>query len=353
MGIDELIGGLPGTFAELRRRTDWRTPEAMLSYLEQVEECRTLDLGAAEEMAEAGLRWSAKLSPSWFEARKRYRAIAQSLLVWGGIQRTYKRLTVTETAYRHSLRFFREMQAKPTEMLELYGRLGILRREQRRLREALAITREGVTIAERYDEKTWYPRMLVCHGSVVHLLEPEDAIEPYSRAREVLYPEGQDRKYYLAATQGLAFVLCETQNHVRTEEITDLYRELVLHTSTETPHESLARIHTDWLAGHLARLQNRFEDALEIFQDVARRFEHLRMPLYRAISLLDIAEVYFACGQFKTSSPMYDLLTEVFTALDCAPDAQATASRVLETAQSELLTSDILRNAKRKIRTHI
>jgi tetratricopeptide (TPR) repeat protein len=162
-----------------------------------------------------------------------------------------------------------------------------LRREQRRIREALALLDQALEL-DRWGET---PSLLMGKARALEELGQHGAaVDLLLRLELQLAAEGDSRGLYVVRNL-LVSNLCHLGRHAKAAEMLGKLRHLARRLGN---HLDLVRV--DWLQGRVASGLGRSEDAITAFSRVRATFIAQNNPYDAALVTLQLAEVHAACG---------------------------------------------------------
>ncbi len=300
---------------------------ALDRYYDRGEEIRRTDPHKAIELAEIGVDLVRDV-PAFYPRREIAQTTAKGLCVCGGCHRTVNDFDSAEAAYRVAYEHLRPILSEPpVELMELYGRVILLRRSQRRFDDAILFSRRGLQIAESAGDLTWTGRMSTYLGTVLFFVDQIKAALYLRKARELLSAD-DDFSFYLSATQALAATLVEIDES-DIKEIAELVTETesLLHKD-----DHLNKAVTDWTRGTICLRTDDAELAVDYLEKARRAFGDLLVPDSFAICSVDLGRAYLILGNMQATKQMAHEIAEVLKAYQFNDDFLSAASLFIKAA---------------------
>ncbi|MEW5994194.1 MAG: tetratricopeptide repeat protein, partial [Candidatus Zixiibacteriota bacterium] len=162
-------------------------------------------------------------------------------------------------------------------------------------REAIRIGQNSLRLFRRRGDSGETARVLTNIGNVYHRLDNNRlALRYYDKAKEILKKEGGAALAVVQYNRANIFANLNRLNTARAlyESSADLYRRARMHIAEAQAHYSLA---------YLAFLEDKYTEALRLFEQVSERFAELGYAKASAVTTLDLVELNIHLNQFGTA----------------------------------------------------
>ncbi|HXO19102.1 MAG TPA: helix-turn-helix transcriptional regulator [Thermoanaerobaculia bacterium] len=210
-----------------------------------------------------------------------------------------------------------------------------LRREQRRLPEALALLDRALALCGDHAAAA---HVLVNKAKTLEELERyEEAISSLHKA-EALVKEGTEPHIVFALRFNLIVNLCHLGLHEDAEPLLPGVRELVARLGNE-----LDRVRLSWLEGRVAAGLGRTEDAIHILLQVRGEFAARGIAYDAALASLELAEIYAAERRTGEVKALARQMAPVFQAQGVHREALAALTFFRRAAEAERVTVELAR----------
>ena len=339
--LDDLLATLPETYDAVRLHPDFRTPAGLNRFIDRVEDLLAIDLDSAEALARGAVKWSGRLSLSFADS-DRFLSYSKAALVLGGVHRLKRRYEEALLSYSIAAEFLVARSRCDYTYMELFGRLSLLRRDQRRLVDAAKYCDQAISLARNISISET-AQALVCMGSIQELSDSRSAEAAYSEALTIL---DRNDRFFFTANLGLAGVELDLGKlEIATERIAWLIKETV---KSGAPPLSLRSLGVEWLQARLDLVGRPAEAEIRLIE-IEKGYIRLGMPQYATIAKVDRAAALFGLGHVDVAtSCCLDLLTEL-QAFGC-PSEMIEAALLLKTCvEQRSLTASIVKNTRRTL----
>lgn len=299
----------------------------------------------ALDLAEAAVRISRHLGkaydPDWvFDLR------ARAYAYLGNARRVLGELRSAEAAFRKAEGCLgRSTSGNLRIEAEILDLKSSLRRDQRRLEEALALTNRALTIYREIHDLHGTGKVLL---KQVKLLEEAgdlaQAIELLENAPKEIDPSLEPRLFACSRYN----LLCALVGAGRPQEaerllpeVKDLFRETA---------QPLDRVRLRWAEGSIAFGLGRLEAAEAAFREVQREFLERGMGINAALVSLDLAGLYAQEGRTGELKRLAEELVPVFEARDIHREALAALLLFQRACAEERMTVELARQVAERVR---
>lgn len=275
----------------------------------------------------------------------RERTIARALCCLGGAKRCLNDFRGAEAAYILASELLLELD-DPRETALFLGRLAYLRRDQRRLHEALELAREAVEITRELDEPRRFGEALVDLGSVyLELGRYPDAVDCCRRAMRTV--PALARPYRRAAIHLVLTTLCRIEDSDPSEIFRWLDRAREL--DREAPAGSVVAVKLRWLEGLAQRRAGGLDLAAEALRAARDGLLELGMGYHAACAAMDLALLYLERGRPGEAAALAREMFPVFQALRVDREATTALSLYVNAAAAGSLTVEIVEDVQRRL----
>jgi len=338
--IEDIFENLEARASEALTRSECRTPEACLRWLEKVEHLLLRDPRSALVPAEVGLRLAASIPPDRAPRREREVLKAKALGVLGGVERTLGRFDRAEATYLLAAEIL-IVDGDALEGADLSRRLATLRREQQRFEEALDLAREAVACYRHHGEERLLGQALTDLGNVLSC-ERRDlggAIASFREALQYLDPK-RDSIYYRYTVHNLATALCVSDDESLSAELAHWFERSRRLDCFEpgSPGAFKAR----WLEGLVHRRRRESEHARAALRDALDGFLELELAGEAAATAMDLARLHLECGHAFDARRLAGELFPIFQALRAERDVTEALSLYVNAAMLDRLSLELV-----------
>ncbi len=214
---------------------------------------------------------------------------------------------------------------------------GVLRKDQRKFKEAEELLVRSATLFELAGEAIEAARPLLTLGAVYYnQQEMAQAIETTKSALTFLSPES-DPRLYLCARFNLAKFFVESGRFAEGGAL--LQADAPLYQQFANPWTVLRRL---WLQGRIAVAAGLFAEAEQNFLDVRAGFVAEGIGYDAALVSLDLALLYLRQNRTAAVRELAEEMREIFTAGDIHREATAALVLFQEAARRETLTAELI-----------
>jgi tetratricopeptide (TPR) repeat protein len=214
---------------------------------------------------------------------------------------------------------------------------GVLRKDQRKFKEAEELLARSVTLFELAGETIEAARPLVVLGTMYfHQQEMAKAIDATKTALSFLSPE-TDPRLYLCARFNLALIFVESGRFAEGGVL--LQADASLYQQFANPWTVLRRL---WLQGRIAVAAGLFAEAEQSFLDVRAGFIAEGIGYDAALVSLDLALLYLRQNRTAAVKELAEEMRAIFTAGDIHREAMASLVLFQEAASRETLTAELI-----------
>jgi len=243
--------------------------------------------------------------------------VARALCAWGGIRRVQADWDKAEWAYEQAENLLLMTAAGPAEWLEWHSRMLFLRRDQRRLGEALVHAESMLKLSRELRDPIRMARTLVDEALVARLIDPGVAKNLAEVALDTL-PES-DVAYRRSALHVLLGCLCYGDS----PDLDELDCRLAEVRALGDSPESSPGVKLLWFEGLAKLRRGRPSEAVPRLRFSYYGLLKLRAHGYAAACALDLAEAHLADGDPEAAARVAGLLFPIFGALRHEPGATA------------------------------
>lgn len=247
-----------------------------------------------------------------------------------------------EVSFSEARRLLKKgMVAEPLIHAEVARLEGSLRMDQRRFQEAEVLLSQAVLLY-RLTRETRNLVITLMNLAQLHDLRDETpaAIAINLEALRALDAE-QEPQLYNWARHNLATYLCDSKDFAQARQVL-----------SQVPREKEGRTTCArrlWLEGRIAKGLEEMEQAESLFKGAIDAFRRLRMPLFVALCMLDLAELYLEEGRARDLMNLAGDLDPLFS----MPELHAEASQALllfqNAALQQLLSVQLLREVRSRL----
>jgi len=215
----------------------------------------------------------------------------------------------------------------PGRLLDLEASL---RRDQRRLGEALALLEEAIAVGRTPE------RALIQKGFTLEVMgEPDLAIEALLQAERRLNLQG-DRRLMNILRCNLSFSLCSIGRFAEAAGLACRVREAALDMGDE-----ILVLRATWLEGRIAAGTGRPEEARRLLEQARREFAARSMWYDVALALLEEAVLLLDEGRTAEVKELARGLAEVFESKEVHREALAALRLFQEATEREAATAEL------------
>lgn len=252
-------------------------------------------------------------------------------------------LPVADAAYGEALRLWRASTAcvfalDAARFLDLGASL---RRDQRRLDEALALLDEALDLSE----PEGLSDLLLNKSHVQHARgEYREALETLSQAAARIDPEREPRSWF-AVQFNRAANLHGLGQHIEAQGLLPTIWDLV-----ESFEGDLHLLRLRWLAAKITAGTGYAEAATRSLLEVQKEFEDLEIPFDTALVSLDLAEIYVQQGRWRETRFIAEEMIRLFQNLGVHREAMAALLLFREAVEREEATVGLIRRLAQYLR---
>jgi transcriptional regulator with XRE-family HTH domain len=291
--------------------------------------------GRALELAELALRVAA-LMPGGEAWRSQVQGYAWAFL--GNARRVASRLNPAEDAFERSRALWQaggEAEAGVLDETRVLDLEASLRRDQRRLPEALALLERALAVSKN-DEETG--RILLKKAATQeHMGDIEASIATLETAAPLVDDEREPRRLF-ALRFNLAVNLEHLGRHAEAEALLPEVRELAVRMGN-----ALDLVRVVWLEGRVAAGSGRRWDAVLAFEQAQRDFTAREIAYDAALVSLDLATLYLEDGRTREVRSLARQMMWIFTSQKIHREALAALRLFCEAAEREHATAALAR----------
>ncbi|HEY2291413.1 MAG TPA: hypothetical protein VGM86_11990 [Thermoanaerobaculia bacterium] len=265
-----------------------------------------------------------------------YDALARAIAYKANALRSLGRLPEADERMRGARSLVRNEDVTDTLIYaEIDDLEGVLRKDQRRFKEAEELLSRAASLFELVGEKVDGARTLLTLGAMYHhRQEPGKAIETTEAALAHLSPEAEPR-LYLCGRYNLALFLVEEGRFDAAADL--LQADAELYARFADPWTVLRQI---WLQGKIAFATWRREEAEQAFLEVRRGFIQQGNGYDAAMVSLDLALLYLKEGRTGEVQRIAAEMHTLFDAQEIHREAAAALLLFQEAAEREALTAE-------------
>jgi tetratricopeptide (TPR) repeat protein len=292
----------------------------------------------AVDLADLAVRVSGHLGevydPNWVLD---LRALAQAYL--GNARRVVGELRSAEDAFRRAESHLSQSTSGNTRIqAEILDLKSSLRRDQRRLAEALALTDQTLSLYRENQDSHGIGKVILMKAKLLRETDDlEEAISLLEASRVEIDPESEPR-LFAYARYNLLGCLTLAGRHEEAErllpEVQGLFRDSA---------QPLDRVRLRWAEGSIALGQGRTGDAETFFREVQQAFLEKGMGYDAALVSLDLAVLYAQAGRTAEIQQLAGEVMPAFESREVHREAMAALLMFQQACEEERMTVQLAR----------
>jgi len=298
--------------------------------LSRIEELLIEDPSAAAELADELLRTVGDEAV----------AVARALCSWGGVRRVLGNWGKAEWAYKQAKSLLEMAAAGPSDWLAWHSRMLFLRRDQRRLGEALGHAESMLKLSLELRDPVRMARTLVDEALIARLID-RDVAKKLAEVALGILPE-TDVAYRRSALHVQLACLC----YADSPDLDELDRRLAEVRALGDPPASSAGLRRVWFEGLAKLRRGRPAEAVPELRFSYDGLLKLRAFGYAGACALDLAEAHLMGGDADAASQVAGLIFPIFGALRHEPGATAALRLFCRAVEEKRLDVKVVRNAR-------
>ncbi|HKV09800.1 MAG TPA: helix-turn-helix transcriptional regulator [Thermoanaerobaculia bacterium] len=291
--------------------------------------------GRALELAELALR-VATLIPGLEAWRSRVQGYAWAFV--GNARRVGSRLDAAEEAFERARELWQaggNAEAGVLDETRVLDLEASLRRDQRRLPEALALLDRALEVSVGDDAAE---RILLKKASTQEQMGNHEAAIATLQAAALLVDEEREPRRLFALRFNLAVNLEHLDRHAEAEALLPEVRDLAVRMGN-----ALDLVRVVWLEGRVAAGSGRREDAVLAFEQAQRDFTAREIAYDAALVSLDLAILHLEDGRTREVRSLARQMMWIFTSQKIHREALAALRLFCEAAEREQATVALAR----------
>ena len=213
---------------------------------------------------------------------------ARSLILVGAGSRLMCEFDQAEISFRIACSLYGYLS--PVERGDLFRRYSILRKDQRRLSEAIRLANVAIEIFEECNSAKYVGYGLLDRGNFLYEMNRlREALDDYQEALCRL-EGGVDSRGVYSARHNIVMVHVDLFDGVSSSRHLE---EMIATLRNQTnPNDAIDLLKVDWLAARFQRKLGNRKAARDFLWRAMNGFRDLRMPFEAALVMLDLAELY-------------------------------------------------------------
>ena len=224
---------------------------------------------------------------------------------------------------------------------QVLGLESSLRRDLRRLPEALALVEQALAI----DRGEIRPQLLMKKSKILEETgEYEQALAALAEARSFLTSQSEPRLARIVETNYI-WLLCHLERYPEAEPLLPRVRQMTL-----TSGKELDQVRFRWLRGSVAAGLGRTKEALGEFEAVRGEFIRLRIGFDAALVTLELAGLRLKEGQTAEVKRLACEMVAIFQAQEVHQEAAAAMQLFFQAAERETVTQELVRHLRAYLR---
>ena len=293
----------------------------------------TGDPEAAVARAEAAVALAERLLASKGDEPVNRDLVGRAWAVLGNARRVQSDLSGAEEALHRAAAHLELGSGDPLEESRAKRFLGALRRDQRRLDEALNCFGRAIRCARAAGDDHLVGRALLSKATTLgEAGRPEEEIDALRQTLGLLDGDREPR-LVMAARHNLTLALKESGR--LDEALSNLQEILPLHARSG---KTMDRLRLRWLEGKLAQAQGELQRAEAAFREVCDGFLDRRVPYDAALASLDLAAVLYEQDRLGEMKRLTAEVLPVFNALGIHREALAALAMFAQAVERERVT---------------
>jgi tetratricopeptide (TPR) repeat protein len=320
-----------------------RSPFLVEGLLDEAKTLRGAHPRLALELIEAAVLVVGRIPPGEISRNARFRLLTRVEGHRANALRLLGELRAADSAWRLlAERRAREPVELPDEEAELLSLEASLRIDLRQFETAERLLAAAERLYRSVGDTVGAARALIKRGSAAEYAgDGERAVEIRHRAAELLDPQAEP-VLYLMCQMNLANGL------VGLGRSAEAAAQIARHEELFQRHADAAvRLRRVWVEAHIARAQERFDEADRLLHEVRNGWLSHGRPYEAALVTLDAAELHFARGDWREVQRRAELLIPIFEANGVHREARAALILFQQAARARTLTADLLARLRR------
>ncbi|HZF07511.1 MAG TPA: tetratricopeptide repeat protein [Thermoanaerobaculia bacterium] len=295
------------------------------------------DRSAAEEMASLALTVADELDPAWYGSGLINDLKARAWAALGEARRAGADLRGAEEAFTEAESRLGEGSGDALEEAQVLELQAALRRDQRRIPEALRRLDEAVEIYRQYGDFHLVGRAFVQKGKALAAsADPAEAIHWLQKGIALLDPL-RERRLELSARHSLMLQLFESGRHEEAWFLLKASRpEFLAHGGV------LLALRLRWLEGKIQHALGRATEAEAVLLEARRGFVAQRIGFDAALVSLDLADFYAGHGRSQEMLRLAEEMLPIFQVGDLHREAIAALIVFQQAVRMERVSSGLL-----------